>query len=85
MLVLFTAPHALEKVQRSRGDLLHIPQVALDALRPAMTKEVGGEDEVSPGGVAHAYLLEEPAGVGAVAVAHVHRTLDGFLRVQWKK
>lgn len=47
-----------------------------------MAEEVSGEDGVTPGGVVDANLLEEPAGVGSVAVGHVDRALDLLIQRQ---
>lgn len=41
-----------------------------------MAEEVGGEDGVAPGGEMDADFLEEPTGVGAVAVGHVDGAFD---------
>ncbi|PON89412.1 hypothetical protein TorRG33x02_147630 [Trema orientale] len=65
-----------EEGEGGGGDLLHVAEVAAEAVGPAVAEEVGGEDGVAPAGEADADLLEEPAGVGAVAVGHVDRAFD---------
>lgn len=41
-----------------------------------MAKEIGGEDGVTPGGEMDTDFLEEPTGVGAVAMGHVDSAFD---------
>ena len=72
----FAGANALEERKGGGGDLLHVAEVAADAVGAAVAEDVGGEDCVAPGGVVNANLLEEPAGVGAVAVGHVDGSLD---------
>ena len=50
-----------------------------------MPEEVSGEDGVAPGGKVDADLLEEPAGVGSVAMGHVNGSFNGFGSIQWKE
>lgn len=47
-----------------------------------MAEEIGGEDGVAPGGEVDADLLEEPAGVGSVAMGHEDRGLDLLIQGQ---
>lgn len=59
-----------EEGERSGGDLFHVAEVAAEAIGAAVAEEVGAVDGVAPGGVGNGDFLEEPAGVGAVAVSH---------------
>ena len=45
-----------------------------------MAEEIGGEDGVAPGGEVDADFLEEPAGVGAIAVGHVDCGFDCLIQ-----
>ncbi|KAF7814334.1 hypothetical protein G2W53_028303 [Senna tora] len=71
-----------EERERGGGDLLHIAEVASEAVGAAVAEEIGGEDGVAPSGEVDADLLEEPAGVGAVSVGHEDGGLEGSGRVQ---
>lgn len=71
-----------EEGEGSSCDFLHVAEVAAEAVGAAVAKEVGGEDGVAPGGEVDADLLEEPAGVGAVAVAHEDGGFHGSGGVQ---
>uniref|UniRef100_J3LAS8 Uncharacterized protein n=1 Tax=Oryza brachyantha TaxID=4533 RepID=J3LAS8_ORYBR len=68
--------HGEEEGERRRGDGLHVPEVAADALGAAVAEEVGAEDGVPPPRVADGEALEHPGGVGAVAVGHEHDAPD---------
>jgi hypothetical protein len=51
-----------------------------------VAEEIGGEYGVSPGSVVDADLLEEPAGIGAVAVSHVNGAFEFRAGgIQWKE
>lgn len=63
--------------ERGRSHFLHVADVASEAIGATVAEEVGSEDGVAPGGVVDADLLEEPAGVGAVAVGHKDGGLHG--------
>ena len=76
MVVGFAAADVEEEGEGGGGDLVHVAEVAAEAVGAAVAEEVGGEDGVAPGGEVDADLLEEPAGVGAVAVGHVDGGLD---------
>ena len=80
MAVGLAGADALEEGEGGGGDLLHVAEVAAEAVGAAVAEEVGGEDGVAPGGEVDADLLEEPAGVGTVAVAHVDGGLDGEIQ-----
>ena len=51
----------------------------MEAFGAAVAEEVSGEDSVAPGGEVDADFLEEPAGVGAVAVSHKDGGFDGLV------
>ncbi|RDX65829.1 hypothetical protein CR513_55478, partial [Mucuna pruriens] len=59
-----------EERERGACDFLHVAEVAPEAVGAAVAEEVGGEDSIAPVGEVDADFLEEPAGVGAVAVGH---------------
>lgn len=64
------AAHVEEEGEGGGCDLVHVAEVATEAVGTAVAEDVGGEDGVAPRGEVDADLLEEPAGVGAVAVGH---------------
>lgn len=71
-----------EEGEGGGGDLLHVAEVAAEAVGAAVAEEVGGEDGVAPGGEGDADFLEEPAGVGAVAVGHEDGAFDLEVGIQ---
>lgn len=76
MVVGFGAADVEEEGEGGGGDFVHVAEVAAEAVGAAVAEEVGGEDGVAPGGEVDADFLEEPAGVGAVAVGHEHCGFD---------
>nr|GMC68798.1 V-type proton ATPase subunit C''1 [Ipomoea batatas] len=85
MLVVIATPHALEEVHGGGRYLVHLAQVASDAVGAAVAEEIGDEDGVAPGSVVNTYLLEAPSGVGSVAVGHENRALDRLALLQRQK
>ncbi|KAJ6811969.1 putative caffeoylshikimate esterase [Iris pallida] len=59
-----------EEGEGGGGDGVEVAEVAAEAVGAAVAEEVGDVDGVAPGGEGDGDLLEEPAGVGAVAVGH---------------